>query len=485
MVYEVVRSEMVWRSTCGLDVYGEDVMEEALTQLQAIDASGQMTAIYAESTAIGFGANMQDPLLAEGIIVMPDSERGGHLGCMGTTRIGKTRLVESFVEQDIRKGFSVAVVDPKGDIDLFSKIIQVASECGRLHDVMLLSPVFPDLSVALDPLADYYMEDELVHHVIAGIETGPTPFYKDVAREVTQVIVAGLIRLIRSQGGGVNINFMDVKQRVGFADLDQFKEALRAIPGTEDICDSIEKICHGPGMADHFAKVAGSLRTMLQALTFGNIGRVFGKARQNEFIRRLQEGQSVILVVQLGVLLTGDTGKIVARVFVSMIQTLVGRLCASGLKLSPPLCLHMDEGHNVLYRGVQELFNKCSAANVWINFYTQSNAQMEEAVGSEVTRSIIDNLNTWIYMKVNHPETCQYVEDSSPLVERQDAVVSAAGSVTIRYVDERLVLRHRVMDLSKRWFYMRSQGQWFKGRTLESSVSYCTVQFPGANTARS
>lgn len=459
-------------------------MDEALSRLREIDDAGEMSPLYVGSTAIGFGADMRDPRLEEGIIVMPDSERGGHLGCMGTTRIGKTRLVESFVEQDIRKGYSVAVVDPKGDIDLFSKVIQVASECGRLGDVMLLSPVFPDLSVSLDPLADYYMEDELVHHVTAGIESGPTPFFKDIAREVTQVIVAGLIRLIRSQGGGVNINFMDVRQRVGFTDLEQLKEALRAIPGTEDICDAIEKICHGPGMAEHFAKVASSLRTMLQALTFGNIGRVFGKARQNEFIRRLQEGKSVILVVHLGVLLTGDTGKIVARVFVSMIQSLVGRLCASGLKLTPPLCLHMDEGHNVLYRGVQELFNKCSAANVWINFYTQSNAQIEEAVGPDVTRSIIDNLNTWIYMKVNHPDTCQYVEDSSPLVVREDAVVSAAGSVTIRYVDERLVLRHRVMDLPKRWFYMRSQGHWFKGKTLESSMSYCTVRFPGATSVR-
>lgn len=455
-------------------------MSDSLQQLQEIDRTGGMSPLYADVTGIGYGANMLDPVLTEGIIYMPDSERGGHFGCMGTTRIGKTRVVESFVEQDIRKGFSVAVIDPKGDIELFSKITQVASECGRLGDVMLLSPVFPDQSVSLDPLADYYMEDELVHHVIAGIETGPTPFFKDIAREVTQVIVAGLIRLIRSQGGGVNINFMDVKQRVGYADLEQLKEALRAIPGTEDICESIEKICHGPGMADHFAKVAGSLRTMLQALTFGNIGRVFGKARQNEFIRRLQDGQTVILVVQLGVLLTGDTGKIVARVFVSMIQTLVGRLCASGLRLSPPLCLHMDEGHNVLYRGVQELFNKCSAANVWINFYTQSNAQMEEAVGREVTRSIIDNLNTWMYMKVNHAETCQYVEDSSPLVEKQDPVVSAAGAVTIRYVDERLVLRHRVSELEHRWFYLRSKGQWYKGKTLESSVSYCTVKFPRA-----
>jgi hypothetical protein len=41
---------------------------------------------------------------------------------------GKTRILENMVEQDIRKGYSVVVIDPKGDIDLFSKIVQVAFE---------------------------------------------------------------------------------------------------------------------------------------------------------------------------------------------------------------------------------------------------------------------------------------------------------------------------------------------------------------------
>lgn len=460
-----------------------DAMEGMLARLREINRQGQLRPLYEGCTALGFGANMLDKALAEGIIAMPDSQRGGHFGCLGTTGIGKTRLEESFVEQDIRKGFSLAVVDPKGDIELFSKVVQIAAECGRLDDVMLLSPVFPQLSIALDPLADYYMEDELVHHVVAGIESDQR-FFKDVATEVTQVIVAGLLRLIRSQGGGVNINFADVKARLGYTDLEQFKESLRAIPGTEDICESIEKICHGPGIADHFAKVSSSLRTMLSALTFGNVGTVFGKARHNEFIRRLQEGRTVILVVHLGVLLTGETGKIIARVFISMIQSLVGRLCASGIRLPYPLCLHIDEGHNVLYRGVEELFNKCRAANIWINFYTQSIAQMEAAVGPEVTRSIIDNLNTWVYMRVNHPDTCQYVEDSSPLIQRRDLVVSASGNVTLRYTDERLVWRDRVMDLTPRWFYMRCQSHWYKGKTLDSSLSYCQVQFPRANTIR-
>ena len=69
-------------------------------------------------TILGKGVNLADRS-KDIFITIPDQERSGHLGCFGTTRIGKTRLMESVIEQDIRKGYNVAIIDPKGDIDLF------------------------------------------------------------------------------------------------------------------------------------------------------------------------------------------------------------------------------------------------------------------------------------------------------------------------------------------------------------------------------
>ena len=78
-------------------------------------------------TILGKGVNLADRS-RDIFITIPDKERSGHLGCFGTTRIGKTRLMESVVEQDIVKGYNVAIIDPKGDIDLFSKVIQASAE---------------------------------------------------------------------------------------------------------------------------------------------------------------------------------------------------------------------------------------------------------------------------------------------------------------------------------------------------------------------
>ncbi len=101
-------------------------------------------------THLGSGIHLDHP---DKIISLgyPDSFRKGHFWCFGTTRVGKTRAMENVIEQDIHKGYSVVVIDPKGDIDLFSKIVQVAYQTNRENDLMLITPVFPEYSAILDP----------------------------------------------------------------------------------------------------------------------------------------------------------------------------------------------------------------------------------------------------------------------------------------------------------------------------------------------
>ncbi|MCV5804591.1 type IV secretion system DNA-binding domain-containing protein, partial [Escherichia coli] len=52
--------------------------------------------------------------LDETNVLMDLRERVGHLLVLGTTRVGKTRLAELLITQDIRRGDVVIVFDPKG-----------------------------------------------------------------------------------------------------------------------------------------------------------------------------------------------------------------------------------------------------------------------------------------------------------------------------------------------------------------------------------
>ena len=93
-------------------------------------------------TLIGEGTHLADTLPVP--VSIPDTHRQGHIFTMGATRSGKTRLAEWIIEQDIRKGYPVLWIDPKGDIQILSKIAQVAREVGREREFMFLSPIFPD-----------------------------------------------------------------------------------------------------------------------------------------------------------------------------------------------------------------------------------------------------------------------------------------------------------------------------------------------------
>lgn len=425
-------------------------------------------------TVLGYGVYWPN-VAKEVIIKIPDSVRSGHLGVFGTTRIGKTRLAEYIIAQDIKKGYNLVIVDPKGDIELFSSVVSVAAHVGRLDDLMLLTPIYPQYSVKLDPLSHYYMIDELVDHVISGIQARED-YFISVAQEITTAVVSSLALIAQHRGERLNISFADIKQRIGQDELSKLKQEIAALPGSSHIVHNIDQIIKSP--TDFFAKVTSSLRTTLSALTWGNIGDILGRTNTNEFIERIESGKGVILYCNTGSLLARRSAHIVGRVLISMVQSLAGRYFASGRKLTPPLCVHIDEGHNMVYAGISDLFSKGGGANVWVSFYTQSIAQIEASVSQSNVKGILDNINTWIFMLVNHPETAQYIESSFPEIKKYSPILSFGRDITTKESYKKLVTADQILQLPPRRFYMRSYGTYASGITMDVDPPSVKVEFP-------
>lgn len=423
---------------------------------------------------------------------LPNSARAGHFGCMGTTRIGKTKLLTHMIVQDIHAGNNVVFVDPKGDNEAMSAIVQAAVESGRLNDLMLITPIYPECSLMIDPLAYYYLMDELVDHVVSGIKSDDE-YFVNVASEVTTAVVAGLIAQNIAQNRETKMNFFDIKQRVDYESLGQLGDALEYLvnhpsPTVRDLAEearlNIRQIRSSP--QDFFAKVSSSLRTVLTALTSSTTGRIIGKAKTNEFVRRFERGDGVILICNTGSLLARRTAYIIGRVLISMIQSMVGRFFASGSKLKRPLCIYMDEGHNILYQGIQELFNKAGGAGVWLHFFTQSMSQIEEVVGPPTTQSIIDNISTWVYMRVNQNDTAKYVEESSPIHTVYKNIVNigdAKLSMSLREEEEYSIRADKIVKLRPRYFYLRASGNFYKGMVPNVKLPHMRIEYPKINLA--
>lgn len=428
-------------------------------------------------THIGTGVHLDHPqaVLELGF---PDSYRKGHFWCFGTTRVGKTRIAEHIIEQDIRKGYSVVAIDPKGDIDLFSKITQIAKDTGRLEDLMLITPIFPQYSAILDPLSSYYMPEELVAHITAGVAIGKEPYFFGVAYEVSLVVVQALIMLAEVAGRKPSFNLNDIKNHISHQDLERLKEKIDYIniPEAKQLSLDMQKILSTP--ADYYSKVASSLRVALTELTSGNVGKIIGKADENRFIQRLEEGKGIIMVVQLGSLLTKRAAYTAGKVIISMIQAFVGRVYSSGRNVTPSLVLHIDEAQSVLYQGIEDLFAKAGGAGVFIHGYCQSISQLHAEVGEDRANTILDNCNTKLFMRVPDPNTASYVSEHLGEERRFSPIISLGGALSIRETEEVRIKNSEILNLAPRELFLITYSGTYKGKTATVSDGTLKVTFP-------
>ena len=247
-------------------------------------------------------------------------------------------------------------------------------------------------------------------------------------------------------------------------------------PEAKQLSRDMEKILSTP--ADYYSKVASSLRVALTELTSGNVGRIIGKADENRFIQRLEQGQGIILVVQLGSLLTKRAAYTAGKVIISMIQAFVGRVYSSGRNVEPPLVLHIDEAQSVLYQGIEDLFAKAGGAGVFIHGYCQSISQLHAEVGEDRANTILDNCNTKLFMRVPDAHTASYVSEHLGEERRFSPIISVGGGLSIRETEEVRVRHTEILNLAPRELFLVTYSGTYRGRTATVEDATLRVTFP-------
>ncbi len=430
-------------------------------------------------THIGTGVNMEHPTKIVPLSI-PDSYRKRHTFVFGTTGVGKTRLCENLIEQDIHKGYSVIYFDPKGDQQIFAKIFEVVRKAGRIDDLMLVTPIFPEYSAVVDPMAYYFMVDELVGHVVSGIQGGREPFYRNIAKEITTAVITANMLLAKEAGNLPVMNMDTIRQSIRREALEETMTALRCLKNREAnlTAGMLEDILKSP--IEYYAKVSSTLRTALMELSSGNIGKIIGQADSNRFIKNLEEGKRVILVVHTGTMITREASATLGKVILSMIQSFIGRVYHSNKqKVDPPLSIFIDEAQSLFYQGVEDLFAKAGSADVMVTAFAQSVNQVYAVVGEEFGKSILDNTNTKLFMRCSDAETGEYVVKHFG-VRNVLTGIFGSNQVTTREVEQDILKVQDVLSLQPREFYMLTYSGRARGTTLDARPSRTKIVFPEA-----
>jgi hypothetical protein len=124
----------------------------------------------------------------------------------GMTGAGKTTLIESILQQDIRRGVPIIFMDGKGEKKLLDRILPYVEASGRMHQFRLIDPHQPEKSVGFNPL--HAPHGNLDSHVGFVFESFKVDGGDDFFDQHQRVYLENITRILHHSGK--RINFYDL-----------------------------------------------------------------------------------------------------------------------------------------------------------------------------------------------------------------------------------------------------------------------------------
>lgn len=129
---------------------------------------------------------------------MPFDNLIGNTLIIGTTRCGKTRLLDVLISQFVHQPTSAVIVfDPKGDIELLDNMKRAAHAAGRSKDMSVFQLARPSGSIRIDPMKNYNNLSELATRIssLMPSESGDGDSFSAFAWSVANAICLGLVEI--------------------------------------------------------------------------------------------------------------------------------------------------------------------------------------------------------------------------------------------------------------------------------------------------
>jgi conjugative coupling factor TraD (TOL family) len=398
---------------------------------------------------------------------MDIGERVGHTLVLGTTRVGKTRLAEILITQDIRRGDVVIVFDPKGDADLLRRVYAEARRAGRAKDFYMFHLGFPQVSARYNAIGNFSRITEVATRIANQLPSeGNSAAFKEFAWRFVNIIARALVALdrrpdyqqVRRYINDIEPLFMEyarayleqhgaedwkaqVEELTGAISERNLPAALRgrnkeavALMRHLQAQDLYDPVLDGLVSAfkydkTYFDKIVSSVGPLMEKLTTGNIAALISPDYLDENdTRPIFEWMDVIRrkgIVYVGLDALTDT-TVASAVGNSMFADLVsvaGHIYKHGVSgesvdTPPTISMHADEFNELIGDEFIPLLNKAGGAGFQVTAYTQTWSDVEARLGNRAKAGqVAGNFNTLIMLRVKELATAEMLTEQLPKVE--------------------------------------------------------------------
>ncbi|EGI3981545.1 type IV conjugative transfer system coupling protein TraD [Escherichia coli] len=401
-------------------------------------------------------------------------ERVGHTVVYGTTRVGKTRLAELLVTQDIRRGEVTIVFDPKGDADLMKRVWAEAHRAGRGDELYIFHLGWPEISARYNAVGRFGRVSEVASRVAGQLSgEGNSAAFREFAWRFVNIIARALVALgerpdytlimryvnniadlyiryaekvIREQLPSLQAQIQNNEQVMGDDDVPRNMQgqpdalriwAIEVALSSEEGKQLYDPILDGLRSAvrydrTYFDKIVASLLPLLEKLTTGKIAELLAPDYLDmDDSRPIFDWEQIIrkkAVVYVGLDALSDS-MVASAVGNSMFADLVsvaGHIYKHGIHAGlpgeggskVPINLHCDEFNELMGDEFIPLINKGGGAGMQVTAYTQTSSDIEARIGNAAkTAQVQGNFNNLIMLRVRENRTAELLTTQLPQVE--------------------------------------------------------------------
>ena len=412
------------------------------------------------------------------------AERNGHMIVLGTTRTGKTRLAELMIGQDIHRGDTVVILDPKGDIELLQRVYYETECAGRLDDLRIFHLRYPKHSEKYNPIANYSSPGEIASRIALQLPGGgESAAFREFAWRFVNSIAVALDKLQITPSFAVVYRFIenaeplfveyherlfdrhrsDWRPEVEFL-IKKVTEKRKATKSTlkhcaprtlaiikykenhrikDDVASDLQALLEYDRV--YYDKITASLKPLLNKLKTGNHAAMLSPADDEPALAwgTVIDNRQVVYV-GLDALANPEVARAVGNTMFADLASTIGNLYADDAPAPPPkakkthlrkrrhfrrkpaITIHADEFNDVVGPHLHPLLSKAGGAGVQITAYTQTLADIEASFGNRAEANrIVGNFNAMIMLRVKTLDTARVFSDSTP---RYDIIDLAEGT---------------------------------------------------------
>lgn len=397
-------------------------------------------------------------------ITMPVADRVGHMVVIGATRVGKTRFAELLITQDIRRGDTVIVFDPKGDGDLLMRVYAEAARAGRSDQFYFFHLGYPELSAEYNPVGSFSRITEVatrianalpsegdaasfknfvwkyVNGIARGMQAmGDKPSYAGLYQHaenpepfITRYLTWWLDRLPEAKGWRsviekmeLNEKNMDRAMKQRGTDLVKLIEYIRKHQLYDNIASSLLSVVTYE--QSYFNKLVASLYPFLEKVTTGKLADLISPDYDNPSGRARFDWATIlanggIVYVGLDSLEDQAVGSAVGNAMFGDLVSQASKIYKHGtgyghMSQGPKrkLSIHADEFNELIGDEFIPMVNKAGGAGYQVTVYTQTWSDVEAKIGSAAkAEQIQGNFNTLHFLRTLQEKTAEILTKKLP-----------------------------------------------------------------------